>query len=150
MKYSLGYQNLLRFRFELAMQLQELDWKNYPVPTTETRFITVKVTNQQGRGKSGTINIKELLKADGFKWNGTAQSWNKVEPVHKFLADGSRLQYLIPRNWSSQASGIEVNLCNEQEEILASYLANNGNWTCNFDNFNQSNPNEIDYGDIPF
>ena len=76
------------------MQLQELDWKNYPVPTIETRFITVKVSNQQGRGTNGTYNIRELLKADGFKWNGTSKSWNKVELVQKFLADGSRLQYL--------------------------------------------------------
>jgi DNA helicase-4 len=132
------------------MQLPELDWAKYPVPTTETRFITVKVTNQQGRGTSGTWNIRELLGSDSFRWNGTSRSWNKVEPVQKFLADGSRLQYLSDRNWSSQANGIEVNLCNEQEEVLALYLANNGNWTCNFDNFNQSNPDEYDYDDIPF
>ena len=135
------------------MQLQELDWTKYPIPTTETRFITAKISNQQGRGTSGTINIKELLKADGFKWNGTAKSWNKVEPVQKFLADGSRLQYLSDRNWSSQANGIEVNLCNEQEEVIASYLANNCNWTCTFDNFKQSKPDEADinnYDEFPF
>ncbi len=132
------------------MQLQELDWKNYPVPKTETRFITIKVSNQQGHGKNGTINIKELLKADRFKWNDISKSWYKVEPVQKFLADGSRLQYLSDRNCSSQANGIEVNLCNEQEEILASYLANNGNWTYTLDNFKQSKPIEYDYGDIPF
>jgi len=135
------------------MQLQELDWTKYPIPTTETRFITAKVSNQQGRGTSGTINIKELLKADGFKWNGTAKSWDKVEPVQKFLADGSRLQYLSDRNWSSQANGIEVNLCNEQEEVIASYLANNCNWTCTFDNFKQSKPDEADinnYDEFPF
>ncbi|MFN9874433.1 MAG: UvrD-helicase domain-containing protein, partial [Pseudanabaena sp.] len=119
------------------MQLQELDWTKYPVPTTETRFITIKVSNQKGRGKNPTIAIKELLKSEGYKYNGTSISWNKVEPVQKFLADDSRLQYLTQRNWSSQANGIEVNLCNEQEEVIASYLANNGNWTCTFDNFNQ-------------
>ena len=132
------------------MQLQELDWKDYPVPTTETRFITVEVTNQKGRGTSGTWNIRELLGSDGFKWNGTSRSWNRVESVDKFLADSSRLPYLTQRNWSSQANGIEVNFCNEQEESLASYLANNGSWTCNFDNFNQSNPDEYDDDDIPF
>ncbi|MFN5835155.1 MAG: hypothetical protein ACK47J_00140, partial [Pseudanabaena sp.] len=91
----------------------------------------------KGRGKNPTIAIKELLKSEGYKYNGTSISWNKVEPVQKFLADDSRLQYLTQRNWSSQANGIEVNLCNEQEEVIASYLANNGNWTCTFDNFNQ-------------
>ena len=132
------------------MQLQELDWREYPVPTTETRSITVKVTNQQGRGTNGTFNLRELLRSDGFRWNGTSRSWNKVEPVQKFLADGSRLPYLSDRNWSSQANGIEVNFCNEQEQSLASYVANNGNWSCNFDNFDQSNPNEYDDDDIPF
>ena len=132
------------------MQLPELDWAKYPVSTTETRFITVKVTNQQGRGTSGTWNIRELLGSDSFRWNGTSRSWNKVEPVQKFLDDGSRLQYLSDRNWSSQANGIEVNLCNEQEEVLALYLANNGNWTCTFDNFNQDKPDECDYDDDPF
>lgn len=129
------------------MQLQELDWTHYPVPKTETRFITIKVTNQQGRGTSGTYNIRDLLRADGFRWNGT--SWNKVELVKKFLADGSRLQYLSDRNWSSQANGLEINLCNEQEEVLASYLANNGKWTCNFDNF-PDEPDITNYDDIPF
>ena len=60
------------------------------------------------------------------------------------------LEYLSERNWSSQSKGVEVNLCNEQEEILASYLATNGSWACNFDNFNQSKPDEYDYADIPF
>ncbi|MBD2186590.1 UvrD-helicase domain-containing protein [Pseudanabaena mucicola] len=135
------------------MQLQELDWKDYPVVTIETRFITVKVTNQQGRGKNPTIAIKELLKSEGYKYNGTSISWNKVEPVQKFLADGSRLQYLSDRNWSSQANGIEVNFCNEQEEVISSYLANNGKWTCSFDNFKQSKIDEPDitnYDEIPF
>ena len=135
------------------MQLQELNWKNYPVPITETRFVTFKVSNQQGRGTNGTYNIRELLRADGFRWNGTSRSWNKVELIQKFLSDGSRLQYLSDRNWSSQANGIEVNLCNEQEEILALYLASNGIWTRTFDNFKQSNSNELNkdnYDDIPF
>ena len=132
------------------MQLPELDWAKYPVPTTETRFITAKVSNQKGCGKNPTIAIKELLKSEGYKYNGTSISWNKVEPVQKFLADGSRLQYLSDRNWSSQANGIEVNFCNEQEQSLASYLANSGNWTCNFDNFEQSKPDEYDYDEFPF
>ena len=132
------------------IQLQELDWKSYPVFTNETRFVTVKVSNQKGRESNGTYNIRELLKADGFKWNGTSKSWNKVESAQKLLANGSRLQYLSERNWSSKSNRIEVNLCNEQEEILALYLANNGNWTCDFDNFNQLESDKCDYSDIPF
>ncbi|WP_055075101.1 UvrD-helicase domain-containing protein [Pseudanabaena sp. 'Roaring Creek'] len=135
------------------MQLQELDWKNYPVPTTETCFITIKVSNQQGRGTSGTYNIRELLKADGFKWDGTSKSWNKVEPVQKFLRDGSRLQYLSNCNWSSQANELEINLCDEQEEVLALYLGNNSNWSCTFDNFKQPKPDKTDiniYDEFPF
>ena len=60
-----------------------------------------------------------------------------MELVQKFLADGSRLQYLSERNWSSQAL----------------YLASNSTWTCTFDNFKQLNTDELnkdDYDKLPF
>ena len=76
--------------------------------------------------------------------------WYKVELIQTFLADGSRLQYLNERNWSSQANGIEVNFCNELGISKASYLANNGKWTCNFDSFEQSKPDKYDYDEFPF
>lgn len=133
-----------------TMQLKEVDWANYPVPMTEERFILVKVSNQQGRSSSPTREINEFLRSESYRFDGNLMCWYKVELIQTFLADGSRLQYLNERNWSSQANGIEVNFCNEQGISKAAYLANNGKWTCNFDNFKQSKPNEYDYDEFPF
>ena len=133
-----------------TMQLKEVDWANYPVPMTEERFILVKVSNQQGRGSSPTREINEFLKSESYRFDGILMCWYKVELIQTFLADGSRLQYLNERNWSSQANGIEVNFCNELGISKASYLANNGKWTCNFDSFEQSKPDKYDYDEFPF
>jgi len=133
-----------------TMQLKEVNWANYPVPMNEDRFILVRVTNQKDRGSSPTKEINEFLKSEGYRFDGNLMCWYKVELIQTFLADGSRLQYLNERNWSSQANGIEVNFCNEQGISKAAYLANNGKWTCNFDNFKQSEPNEYDYDEFPF
>ncbi len=133
-----------------TMQPKEVDWANYPVPMTEKRFILVKVSNQQGRGSSPTREINEFLRSESYRFDGNLMYWYKVELIQTFLANGSRLQYLIERNWSSQANGIEVNFCNEKGISKAAYLANNGKWTCNFDNFKQSKPDEYDYDDDPF
>jgi DNA helicase IV len=136
-----------------TMQLKEVDWANYPVPMTGDRFILVRVSNQKDRGSSPTKEINEFLKSEGYRFDGNLICWYKVELIQAFLADGSRLQYLSDRNWSSQANGIAVNFCNEQEEILASYLANNGKWTCNLDRFKQSMPVKLDkddYEELPW
>ena len=133
-----------------TMQLKEVDWANYPVPMTEERFILVKVSNQQGRGSSPTREINEFLRSESYRFDGNLMCWYKVELIQTFLADGSRLQYLNERNWSSQANGIEVNFCNELGISKASYLANNGKWTCNFDSFEQSKPDKYDYDEFPF
>lgn len=133
-----------------TMQLKEVDWANYPVPMTEERFILVKVSNQQGRGSSPTRDINEFLRSESYRFDGNLMCWYKVELIQTFLADGSRLQYLNERNWSSQANGIEVNFCNEKGISKAAYLVNNGKWACNFDNFEQSKPDEYDYDEFPF
>ena len=133
-----------------TMQPKEVDWANYPVPMTEERFILVEVSNQQGRGSSPTREINEFLRSESYRFDGKLMYWYKVELIQTFLANGSRLQYLNERNWNSQANGIEVSFCNEKGISKAAYLANNGKWTCNFDNFEQSKPDEYDYDDDPF
>ena len=112
-----------------TMQLKEINWANYPVPMTEERFILVKVSNQQGRGSSPTRDINEFLRSESYRFDGNLMCWYKVELIQTFLADGSRLQYLNERNWSSQANGIEVNFCNEKGISKAAYLVNNGNYS---------------------
>ncbi|NMF61079.1 UvrD-helicase domain-containing protein [Pseudanabaena yagii] len=133
-----------------TMCLKEISWEDYPVPESEDRYVIVKVENQQGKGTNGTYNISESLNAYSYEYRSDSVCWVKIETSKRFLAKDSRLQFILQSDWSCQANGIEVNFYNEQEKILASYLANNGRWTCNFDHFNQSNPDEYDYTDVPF
>jgi DNA helicase IV len=133
------------------IQLDRLNWSEYPVPASEIRFITVKVGNHQGQGTSGTFNIREMLKADGYRWNGN--HWCRVKPIQKILPDDSRLQFLRESVWSAQANGIEVTFCDEQDQVLALYRGDKGIWTCVIDKFNElkpDEPNEDNYDDFPF
>jgi len=138
------------------MRLEKISWEEYTVPIAERRFIVIKVGNQKDRGSTPTVAIKDYLKAEGYRYNNASRCWCKVESIHKFTPDNARLQFISTSTWRDLADGIEVSFCDEQEQILALYSANNSKWTCNFDGFNTPNDTSIsdqdtdDYDDFPF
>ena len=83
-----------------------------------------------------TIPISSMIPVTIPRWSRFATFISVLISASSFLLLGNYfilplraecgLEYLSERNWSSQSKGVEVNLCNEQEEILASYLATNG------------------------
>ncbi|NMF61144.1 UvrD-helicase domain-containing protein [Pseudanabaena yagii] len=44
------------------------NWSMYPSPIDEIRYITMKIYNQTDTKKGGTFDIKDELKADGYKY----------------------------------------------------------------------------------
>ena len=110
------------------------NWLLYPSPIDEIRYITIKIANQTNQ--KGTIAIKDQLSADGYKYGSKPlPHWYRTYFAQDILAQSSRLEFLSNSIWGSQSNGIEVHFCDEQDQALATYSANNGNWTCEFDNF---------------
>jgi DNA helicase IV len=111
------------------------NWLLYPSPIDEIRYITIKIANQTNTKKGGTFDIKDELKADGYKYGSKPSThWYRTYLAQEILAQSSRSEFLSNSIWGSQANGIEVHFCDEQDQPLAIYSANNGNWTCEFDN----------------
>jgi DNA helicase-4 len=117
------------------IKIPAFNWLLYPAPIDEIRYITIKIANQANVKKAGTFDIKDELKADGYKFGSKPSAhWYRTYFAQEILAYSSRLEFLSNSVWSSQANGIEVHFCDEQDQLLAIYSDNNGNWTCEFDN----------------
>jgi DNA helicase IV len=104
-----------------------LDWSDYKPLAISTGRITIRVGNQNGRGGSNTYAIKDLLKADGYRWNTTGwTAWCRNCPaqcfsVHKFFGEAL---------WISHADGIEVRFYDDLENEVGIYCIDKGQWTC--------------------
>ncbi len=112
------------------MSIPFLNWSDCQPVVGETRRITIKISNQKGRGGNGTFAIRELLRAEGFAWKSELKYWWR-----SCLKQGFSVQlFFEATTWISHADGIEVQFCNDLENILASYNLDAGQWKCNFDN----------------
>lgn len=117
------------------IKIPTFNWLLYPAPIDEIRYITIKIANQANIKKAGTFDIKDELRADSYKYGSKPSAhWYRTYFEQEILAHSSRLEFLSNSTWGSQANGIEVHFCDEQDQPLAIYSANNRNWTCEFDN----------------
>ena len=113
------------------MTISLLDWCDYTPVVGKRRRITVKVSNQNGRGSNGTFAIRELLKAEGYDWNSRLKTWWRNYPVQNFSVQ----LFFDNTKWVSYANGIKVKFYDDVENVIASYLIDSGQWKCVFDNF---------------
>ncbi|MBO1064225.1 UvrD-helicase domain-containing protein [Anabaena sp. 54] len=146
-------KNLSPFLDELnsRTKISVLNWSDYQpfIGVGNTRYITVKVGNQDGKGSNGTYTIRDLLKAEGYRWNKT-KIWYRTYPVEGFSVP----EYFNNANWISQAVGIEVQFYDDEENELAVYLVDQGLCTPVIDNISATGTEvdilESDSPDIPF
>lgn len=111
--------------------IPSLNWSDYPPLVGATQRITVRVGNKDGQGGNGTYAIKNLLKAEGYRWNSTGwNNWFRTYPAQGFSVH----QYFNNADWISQAAGTEVRFYDELEKVVAIYLVDEGQWTCIVDN----------------
>jgi DNA helicase IV len=104
--------------------LKEAMWHDFLPVEGNTPFITVTISNQLGRGGQPTFSLKNLLKADGFKWRtANTSSW-----VNTYEKDSFSLTDLIGKNWARIADGIKVHLYENDQIILKTFFINNGQW----------------------
>lgn len=100
-------------------KISVLNWSDYQtfIGVGNTRYITVKISNQDGKGSNGTYTISHLLKAEGYEWNKTKKVWYRTYPAEGF----SIPEYFDNANWISQALGIELRFYDDEENELAVY-----------------------------
>ncbi|WP_254449586.1 UvrD-helicase domain-containing protein [Anabaena sp. UHCC 0253] len=101
-------------------EISVLNWSDYKpfIGVGNTRYITVKISNQVGKGSNGTYTIKNLLNAEGYGWNNTTKVWYRTYQAEGFSVP----EYFNNANWISQAAGIEVRFYDNEENELAVYL----------------------------
>lgn len=108
-----------------------LDWSAYDPVVGETKRITVKVTNQSGRGSNGTFTIRELLRAEGYEWDSRLKTWWRNYSAQNFSVES----FFANTQWVPHANGIQLHFYDDLEKMLASYVIDLGQWSCIFDNF---------------
>ncbi|MFE1745181.1 3'-5' exonuclease [Coleofasciculus sp. H7-2] len=122
--------------------ISSVNWSNYQSLVGSVKHLTIKVGNQAGRNGNGTYAIRDLLKAEGYRWRTTGWcAWCRTYPAQNF----SLQQFFDDAEWISRAVGIEVRFYDDFEKMLATYRVNGGQLTCVVDNI----PN-LEFDDILF
>ena len=115
---------------EEYMKLSRLEWSDYPPVEDTSRRITIRVCNQDGRGSKPTVEIKDLLVAEGYCWDKKSTPWYIVRSADEF----SVARFIKLASWSKSADGVEVRFQDYLENNLAIYHVDAGKWKCIFDN----------------
>ena len=112
---------------EKKMHISRLDWSDYPAslsPLSEA-IITIKVRNQASGFGKGTYAIKNVLKAEGYRWDPDSKAWSTIE-----LASGfSSTEFQNKAKWANDADGIEVQIYDYSDEEIERYHVDYGFWT---------------------
>lgn len=112
-----------------STKVARIEWAKYPPVRSASGRLVVKVGNQDSNGSDPTLAIKVHLRAEGFRWHSTGwRAWTK-----SFAPDGFSIDALQESTWGRSAHGVEVRLCDEQDNVCARYLVNAGQWHCVLD-----------------
>ena len=107
------------------LELSRLEWLDYP----PTKHITIRVSNQDGRGTEPTKAIKHLLRSDNYRWHSKSKFWYSIRPIEGF----SVREFINRAMWSKSADGIAVRFY-DLENKAALYHVDRGQWSCIYDN----------------
>jgi DNA helicase-4 len=110
--------------------IRPINWENSP-PIKFGNKLLVKILNKDKSKSESTTLIKEKLKAGGYDWvPAGVSSWQKIiDDRNSFL-----ISNLQKESWCEGAKGIEVNINDEDESVLAKYFVDEGKWETEFDN----------------
>jgi len=112
-----------------GIDVQPVNWEHYPPIKREFNELVVTIGNQAGKGSSPTVQIKELLLAQNYEYQGVGMKcWNRIYPLENFS-----ISILQNEVWAKTADGVEVQICDEQDFELAKYFVNDEKWECDFD-----------------
>ncbi len=106
-----------------------VNWEQSP-PIKLGNNLLVKILNKEQSKRESTIQIRKKLKATGYAWIQDDLSWQKTLVER----DSFRISDLQKESWCEYADGIEININDEDDSVLAKYFLNEGKWEIEFDN----------------
>lgn len=113
--------------------LDVINWVDYPPVQGLIARVVVKIGNQDRfvkRGWRATIEMKDILKASGYKYQTIGgPGW-----VKSFLAKGFTIETLKSEVWAESAYGIDVSIFDDTETLIGKFQVNSDDWDCEFDN----------------
>ena len=115
---------------EEHIKLSRLEWSDFPPVEDTSKHITIRVCNQDGRGSKPTVEIKDLLIAEGYRWDKKSTPWYIVCPADEF----SVARFIHQTTWGKSAAGVEVRFCDHLDIAVAIYHVDKGEWKCVYDN----------------
>ena len=119
---------------ERNIELFRLKWSDYPPLVGTTQYITIRVSNQKKNATYATYKIRDLLKAEGYRWNDRWQFWYSTKPAEGF----SVREFANQATWSNSADGIEVRFYDSLDNEVALYHVDGGQWRRISDNIRES------------
>jgi DNA helicase IV len=94
----------------------------------------VVVGNQDGRGGQPTYDIRERLKASGYRWNQSDwPGWSKILSATEL--DGQNWPESV---WLSEADGIEIKVLDDTGRTVARYFVDHGRLSEDFNEVTRS------------
>ena len=97
-------------------------------------YIIIRVSNQSRRGLKPTLEIKGMLRVEGYHWHSKLQTWDIVR-----LAEGfSVKKFANQPMWSDLADGIEVGFYDHLDNMVELYHVDGGQWRRVSDNGRES------------
>ena len=108
------------------IKLPFLEWSDYPAqlsPSSDA-IITIRVGDQAGGSKKGTYAIKDVLRAEGYRWDGKSKVWHATEPAAGF----SFAEFQNTVKWRDDADGIEVRFYDYSDTEIGQYHVDKGQW----------------------
>ena len=118
--------------------ISRLKWSDYLPLMDRAKNITIIVGNQNGHGTYPTTTIRDLLKAEGYRWDEELGVWYLVWYLVSAGRGFSVTQFAKQARWSRRADGVEVCFCDYLDKVLAKYHINSGKWECVFDTIAES------------
>ena len=119
---------------EKNIELSRLEWSDYPPLEGRTQYITIRIGNQNGRGAEPTIAVKNLLRNEGYRWNGKTKTWYSTRPAEGFSVG----EFANQARWSNSSDGIEVRFYDHSENEIALSHVDGGQWKCIYDKIRES------------
>ncbi len=109
---------------ECKIEMSRLVWSDYPAPVPSDAIITIRVGNQEGGVGKGTYDIKNDLRAEGYRWDRDSKVWHTTVPAVEF----SLAEFQHNAKWRDDAEGIEVRFYNYSDKEIGRYHVDNDQW----------------------
>ena len=107
---------------EKTIEMARLKWSDYPPPLPSDAIVTISVGNQEGSFGKGTYAIRDLLKAEGYGWDGESKVWHTTAPAAGF----SFTAFQHKAKWADDADGIEVRIYDYSDKETERYHVDYG------------------------